>query len=278
MWLYATIEAGNVLGGAKVKIIIIKGEMGMGNRKVLVMLCVFVLFSVLSAQAGLFDNLIKVTAERKAQAIEKMIQQRNWAGAEAASKNFVKYLKNIESRCPSVARHHGAVAYDKLADVQGKQGKYNTAANTIREKNIWRPSPGNVDLVMKYERYDNDQRDYYRKSLDYHNKTISLRRKILGVAREKEKLVKELLKNKSVTKEQLKELQDQIKKLNATIADYRKDQSAVWKEYYDGTAEYRKNQIALTKFQNLIINKHKIGHWDNTKIIQLTVDDFIEIE
>lgn len=220
-------------------------------RVFLVLSVVLVLTLYSSASAAIFNPLIqaKIWADR----IEGLIKENKNAQVEAETQKFISWLKKYDQNYPRLESFI-ATAYNQKATAEAKQGKYNEAANTIRESHAWKPNPGNIDKVMKYEQNDAAQREYYAKALEFQNKRIELKRQILNLVQQKEKLVNELLKAKDVTKEQLEKLQASLKELSAKVAALRKEQSEVHATYVKDTEKFRKDGILFNARQSAVIN------------------------
>jgi len=214
-------------------------------------LCLLAAVSLFTATAWADVNFVGVVNP-----LEKLIKdaeaKQNWKAVEAYTTRLITYL-----RANGGHKYDAQIVswYEKRSQAEAKQGKYNEAANTVRESHAWKADSGNVDKVMKFERNDMDQRDYYNKTLEFYNKRLTLKQEILTLAQEKEKLVKDMLQKKDVKKADLEKMQADIKAINEKIAAKREEVKKVHEQYQKDVDGYRKDGLVFNSNQSTLLQE-----------------------
>jgi hypothetical protein len=220
------------------------------NRRVLVVLVALlglVIGGALPTDAAIFDPV--KFAEQWLARIKVLEKEGKFAQAENQATMFVSWTKNYERRHPKVTPLIKE-GYNTQANAEAKQGKYNEAANTIRAQYAWKADSALIEKVMKFEKNDLDQRTYYNKTVEFHQKVYENRRKINGLLQEKYDLTKALLKQKTVSKEDLEKLQAKLKELSKQVADLRATNKDLQEKYVKETEAFKKDGIVFTAAQN----------------------------
>ncbi len=223
----------------------------MVKARSLIVLCLLAAVSLFTASAWADVNFVGVVNP-----LEKLIKDAeakgDWKNVEVYTTRLISYL-----RANGGHKYDAQIVgwYEKRAQAEAKQGKYNEAANTVRESHAWKADAGNIDKVMKFEKNDMDQRDYYNKTLEFYNKRMTLKQEILSMAQEKEKLVKALLKQKDVKKEELEKLRADLKAINEKIAAKREEVKKVHEQYQKDVEGYRKDGIVFNTNQSTLLQE-----------------------
>ncbi|MBI3038210.1 hypothetical protein HYY75_04035 [bacterium] len=216
-------------------------------------LFIFVFMFFGSAAHAFLGPIVGSQAKVWAATIEKLERERKFSEVVSQTTKFIDWLHKVEKLDPAIKDFLPRM-FDTKANAQSMQGFYNSAANTIREKNISKPDSSNIEKVMNYEKKDLSQREFFNMANAFHNERIAAKKVILSLVREKEKIVKDFLKQKDVTKEGLEKLQKTIKEIEGRVQAKEKQLSEVVSKYYKDTEKFHKDQIVFTFLQNMGLN------------------------
>ncbi len=144
-------------------------------------------------------------------------QPRELAETELVLPFFIETCRKNAAQFPGLKDVIGD-AFRLKAQVQEKQGHYRDAANTIRESHAWNADPQNISMTVRLEDKKRAQADLAAKVLEGVKKIADLSRESSNLAREKASLVEALLKEKRVSPDSLRKLQEKLADLNRRIA------------------------------------------------------------
>ena len=172
----------------------------------------------------------------------------DWLALQKGSREFVNWAKQYKQ-----IEKLTLVGYDFLVTSLENQGRYAMSADAVREKDKVRHESGNIDKVMTFEQKHIAQVEYHKMTMAYHTEKAKMQKAILEVAQAKEKLTKELLDKKNVTKDEIKALQEKLRELSAKVDGVRKEMTAAHEKFLKDSEKYREQKLLFNPEQRVAL-------------------------